>query len=136
VKIDIALQVGELSERVTVEAAATLLATQTPDRGLVIGASQVSDLPLNGRNFSQLISLEPGVVVGGQINGAITFNGLPYQGTTINIDGTDAANPDRPTTTNFGGQTTEPHQRGFHSGTRPQGVFSAELGRANAGASM
>ena len=135
VKIDITLQVGDVSERVTVEAAATLLATQTQDRGMVIGASQVADLPLNGRNFSQLISLEAGVVVGGQISGAITFNGLPYQGTTINIDGTDAANPDRPTTTNFGGQTTmnlisEDFIQEFKTS---QGVFSAETGRASAG---
>src|SRR5260370_11483722 len=134
-KIDVTLPLGEVSERVLVEAAATLLATQTSERGLVIGAGQVSDLPLNGRNFSQLISLEPGVVVGGQINGAITFSGLPYQGTTINIDGTDAANPDRPTTTNFGGQTamnliSEDFIQEFKT---TQGVYSAEIGRASAG---
>lgn len=134
-KIDLTLEVGAVTESVTVNAAATLLTTQSPERGQVIGASQVSNLPLNGRNFSQLISLEPGVVVGGQINGAITFNGLPYQGTTINIDGTDAANPDRPTTTNFGGQTTmnlisEDFIQEFKT---TQGVYSAEIGRASAG---
>src|SRR5438552_339982 len=42
-KIDVTLPLGEVSERVSVEAAATLLATQTSERGLVIGAGQVSD---------------------------------------------------------------------------------------------
>ena len=74
-KIDFRLQVGEVVESVTVNAGTSLLATQTSERGVVIGAGQVDNLPLNGRNFTQLISLEPGVVVGGQINGAITFNG-------------------------------------------------------------
>ena len=122
-------------ESVTVNAGTSLLATQTSERGVVIGAGQVDNLPLNGRNFTQLISLEPGVVVGGQINGAITFNGLPYQGTTINVDGTDAANPDRPTTSNFGGQNRMNivSQDFIQEFKTSQGVFSAETGRASAG---
>src|SRR6266850_792864 len=134
-KIDFHLQVGEVVESVTVNAGTSLLATQTSERGVVIGAGQVDNLPLNGRNFTQLISLEPGVVVGGQINGAITFNGLPYQGTTINVDGTDAANPDRPTTSNFGGQNRMNivSQDFIQEFKTSQGVFSAETGRASAG---
>ncbi|HUS05479.1 MAG TPA: TonB-dependent receptor [Bryobacteraceae bacterium] len=134
-KLDFSLHIGDVSDHITVEAAASLLATQTPERGVVIGSGQVDNLPLNGRNFSQLISLEPGVVVGGQINGAITFNGLPYQGVTINVDGTDAANPDRPTTSNFGGQTRMNiiSQDFIQEFKTTQGVFSAETGRASAG---
>ncbi len=135
IKIDLSLQVGEIAERITVTEAASLLSTQTPERGLVVGSNQVENLPLNGRNFVQLISLQPGVVVGGQIGGAITFNGLPYQGTTINIDGTDAANPDRPTATNFSGQTRMNliSQEFIQEFKTTQGVFSAEIGRAAAG---
>ncbi len=135
IKIDLTLEVGEVAERITVAEAAPLLSTQTTERGLVVGSNQVENLPLNGRNFVQLISLEPGVVVGGQINGAITFNGLPYQGTTINIDGTDAANPDRPTATNFSGQTRMNliSQEFIQEFKTTQGVFSAEIGRASAG---
>src|SRR5262245_830829 len=82
-KIDFRLEVGEVAERVEVNAAAPLLSTQTTERGVVIGAGQIDLLPLNGRGFAQLITLEPGVQVSGQIGGAVTFNGLPYQGTTI-----------------------------------------------------
>ncbi|MBI3682678.1 MAG: TonB-dependent receptor [Acidobacteria bacterium] len=135
VKLDLRLEVGNVAEQITVAEAAPLLATQTPARGVTIASNQVENLPLNGRNFVQLISLQPGVVVGGQINGAITFNGLPYQGTTINIDGTDAANPDRPTATNFGGQTRLNliSQEFIQEFKTTQGVFTAEIGRATGG---
>ena len=135
IKLDITLEVGEIAERVTVNEAAPLVVSQTAERGVTIASNQIANLPLNGRNITNLIALEPGVVVGGQINGAITFNGLPYQGTTINIDGTDAANPDRPTTTNFGGQTrmTLLSQDFVHEFKTTQGVYSADIGRATGG---
>jgi hypothetical protein len=98
VKIDFQLEVGEISDSVTVNAAAPLVATQSVDRGIVIQSNQVENLPLNARNFSNLIALQPGVVLGGQVAGAITFNGLPFEGSTINVDGTDVANPDWPRT--------------------------------------
>ena len=134
-KIDLTLQVGDVAESVTVTAAASLLNTQTVERGQVIGSNQVSNLPLNGRDIVQLISLQPGVVVGGQIKSTVTFNGLPYQGTTINIDGTDAANPDRPTAGNFSGQTRLNliSQEFIEEFKTTQGVFSAEIGRAAGG---
>ncbi len=133
VKIDLVLELGNVSERVTVTEETPLLATQTTARGVTIASNQVDNLPLNGRNFAQLISLQPGTVVGG--NGAITFNGLPYQGTTINIDGTDAANPDRPTASNFGAQTRLNliSQEFIQEFRTTQGVFSAETGRASGG---
>lgn len=135
IKLDITLEVGEIAERVTVNEAAPLVTSQTSERGITIASNQIDNLPLNGRNITNLIALEPGVVVGGQINGAITFNGLPYQATTINIDGTDAANPDRPTTTNFGGQTrmTLLSQDFVYEFKTTQGVYSADIGRASGG---
>ena len=135
VKLDLALEVGDLAERVNVTADAPLVTTQTSDRGIVIGSSEVENLPLNGRNFVQLISLQQGVIVGSMIGSSITFNGLPYNGTTINIDGTDAANPDRPTAGNFSGQTRLNliSQEFIHEFKTSQGVFSAEVGRATGG---
>ena len=134
-KIDLTLQVGDVADSVTVTAGASLLSTQTVERGQVINSNQVSNLPLNGRDIVQLISLQPGVVVGGQIKSTVTFNGLPYQGTTINIDGTDAANPDRPTVGNFSGQTRLNllSQEFIEEFKTTQGVFSAEIGRAASG---
>jgi hypothetical protein len=60
--IDFTLAVGSESQKVTVEAAAPQLETSSADLGVVIATKQVNDLPLNGRNFTQLLSLTPGVV--------------------------------------------------------------------------
>src|SRR5687767_15782625 len=111
--------------RVNITADAPLVTTQTSDRGIVIGSSEVENLPLNGRNFVQLISLQQGVIVSSMIGSSITFNGLPYNGTTINIDGTDAANPDRPTAGNYSGQTRLNliSQEFIHEFKTSQGVF-------------
>ena len=59
--LDVALQVGALQQTVTVEATGELLQQSTAEIGAVIAAKQVVDLPLNGRNFTQLLSLSPGV---------------------------------------------------------------------------
>jgi hypothetical protein len=59
--IDIALNVGSENQAITVEASAEQLQVSNADLGTVIGTRQVNDLPLNGRNFTQLLSLTPGV---------------------------------------------------------------------------
>jgi Carboxypeptidase regulatory-like domain len=55
------LKVGTLSTKVTVEAAPPVLNVTSANLGTVIGTRQVNDLPLNGRNFTQLLLLTPGV---------------------------------------------------------------------------
>ena len=59
--IDVALAAGAQSEVVTVEATSEQLQASTAELGTVIATKQVNDLPLNGRNFTQLLSLTPGV---------------------------------------------------------------------------
>src|SRR5258707_670475 len=59
--IDISLAPGATTEVVTVEASAEQLQSSTADLGTVIATKQVNDLPLNGRNFTQLLQLTPGV---------------------------------------------------------------------------
>src|SRR6266700_2058293 len=58
---DITLRVGSTQETVTVEASAVSLETANATLGTVIESKQVTDLPLNGRNFTQLLALTPGV---------------------------------------------------------------------------
>ncbi len=60
-EIDLALEVGLISETVTIAGTAPLLETQSSVLGTVIEEKQVQDLPLNGRNFVQLATLSPGV---------------------------------------------------------------------------
>jgi len=55
------LRVGSSVETITVEAAETGLQTSTSELGTVIDKRAVNDLPLNGRNFTQLLNLTPGV---------------------------------------------------------------------------
>jgi hypothetical protein len=59
--LDVALTVGSVQQTVTVEAAGELVQQSTAEVGAVVSAKQVVDLPLNGRNFTQLLSLSPGV---------------------------------------------------------------------------
>jgi hypothetical protein len=60
VAINLALQVGQISEVVLVTGAAPLLETETSELGQVVDQKRVSNLPLNGRNFAQLALLSPG----------------------------------------------------------------------------
>src|SRR5256884_2520494 len=58
---DFTLRVGSTQQSITVEGSAVNLETGNATLGTVIESKQVMDLPLNGRNFTQLLSLTPGV---------------------------------------------------------------------------
>lgn len=55
-----ALSVGSQSQQITVRANAAQLQTSTANLGTVINGASVDSLPLNGRNFTQLLTLTPG----------------------------------------------------------------------------
>src|SRR5215203_3748871 len=61
-RVDVQLAVGEISNQVTINAEAPLVQTETSERGSVISGRELTDLPLSGRNFTQLATLTPGVV--------------------------------------------------------------------------
>jgi hypothetical protein len=65
------LQVGSATQAVTVTAAAAQLETSTAELGSVIARKDVNNLPLNGRNFTELLTLTPGAspINNGQSNG-------------------------------------------------------------------
>ncbi len=62
-RLDVQLEVGEVTEGITVNADASLLRSETSGLGHVIDHRRVSDLPLNGRSFISLASLVPGVAL-------------------------------------------------------------------------
>jgi hypothetical protein len=72
VRIDISMQVGDVTQSVEVQADAALLQTETANLSQVVGARAVQELPLNGRNILNLIALAPGVVPQGSSEGSLT----------------------------------------------------------------
>jgi len=62
--VDLQLQVGATKDVVTVEAASAQIAYESHTIDGVITREKIQDLPLNGRSFLNLASLEPGVTVG------------------------------------------------------------------------
>ncbi len=64
VRIDFTLQVGQVTEVIEVAGGAPLLTTESATVGTVIENRRIVELPLNGRNFLQLVSLSPNVSFG------------------------------------------------------------------------
>ncbi len=60
--LKVALQLGATSQAVTVTGEVPLVETSTASLGTVIGEKETADLPLNGRQFVQLLQLAPGTV--------------------------------------------------------------------------
>src|ERR1700678_781694 len=60
--VDLVLQVGDVRQTVQVEAAPNAVSVTTDDVSGLVGERQVKELPLNGRSYDQLMTLNPGVV--------------------------------------------------------------------------
>jgi hypothetical protein len=105
---DFQLEVGDVTDTITVEAGSPIIDLQDSAIGEVVEGRQITELPLNGRNFTQLALLVPGVTRGqpngaatGSSNNAETFrfgqsggaslavNGLRPQANNFILDGID-----------------------------------------------
>lgn len=60
-RVDLALKLGAATDTVTVSGAASLLETDTSDRGETVPGNEAVALPLNGRAYADLAQLVPGV---------------------------------------------------------------------------
>src|SRR5262249_44367107 len=101
--LDVVLEVGAVSEVVTVESSAIAVETSTPTVSTLINGDQIRELSLNNRNWVQLVALAPGVsndlsdqvYVGttnpdGQANMInISVNGARSSQNTFTVDGAD-----------------------------------------------
>lgn len=101
--VEIALTAGNIAEVVTVEADRVSVELNTPTAGTTINGDQVREIPINNRNFVQLVALAPGVsndladqvYVGttnpdGQANTInISVNGARSSQNTFTVDGAD-----------------------------------------------
>ncbi len=86
---DFKLQVGSVSQEVTVTGGTPLLSTETTDLGNVISKTPLTQLPLNGRNFAQLGLLVPGTNGGatGEIRSTGSGNETQRNGAEIVANG-------------------------------------------------
>jgi hypothetical protein len=106
--VDVKLQVGTSTQSVTVTEGSPVIDAADSSLGSVIEGRQITELPLNGRNFTQLATLVPGVnrgiptgaATGTQNNtetfrysesggGSLSVNGLPPQANNFIFDGID-----------------------------------------------
>jgi hypothetical protein len=74
VRIDAALEVGDVKDTIEVTAETPLLQTDSSTVSSVVEAKNVQEMPLNGRNVMNLIALVPGVVPQGATAGTIASN--------------------------------------------------------------
>lgn len=79
--------IGQLSERVVVEAFTEQLQTESITLGRVTSGEQVKDLPLVTRNYTQIVSLNPGVAAEVNDAGAIGRGNLGLGGVPISSNG-------------------------------------------------
>jgi hypothetical protein len=135
-RIDFELQVGQISESVEVQSGATLISTENATVGTVIENKRIVELPLNGRNYLQLVSLAPNVSTGfstqgqagarqGGIRAAQTIS-VAGQRTNFNhytIDGVENTDP------NFNTFIVMPSVDALQEFKVQTGVYPAEFGR-------
>ncbi|MEQ1947766.1 MAG: TonB-dependent receptor [Bryobacteraceae bacterium] len=98
--VDFALSVGELTQSVTIEGAVTQVETTSAAISNLVSQTQIRDLPLNGRNYEQLILLAPGVQSVGSTSRTVFYgnsnsfsvSGSRPNGQAILMDNTDMQN--------------------------------------------
>ena len=100
------LQVGQLSETVTVQGGAQLVNTTNAEQRESISDFEVKELPLAHRNFTSVLMLSSGVDVSSTSDTRnLRINGVGKHGTGISVDGTDAnANPEGRGISDYGGR--------------------------------
>jgi hypothetical protein len=139
-RIDFDMSIGAVSENVEVSADSQVIQTETSSLGQVISSKQITDLPLNGRDYVQLATLTTGVVrtssgTNGNIGGSSTggqnsFVANGARGTLNNflLDGIDNNSNDN------GGLILRTSVDAIEEFKIQTNSFSAEFGRSGGAA--
>lgn len=96
-RVDVSLSVAEVAQEVTVRGDVPLIETESSQRGQLVSAGQAVELPLNGREYSQLVLLTTGTrqssIGTGSIStnreGSFNVNGLRSTFNNYLLDGLD-----------------------------------------------
>ena len=136
-RVDVKLQVGSQSESVTVSGAASQLETESTEDGVVIGPSEVQNLPLNGRAYADLMALAPGVRRNNLENQTVTsrdasynVNGQRSEFNNFLLDGLDN-NAYGTSNQGFSNQAIPPSPDAINEFRVETNNYSAEYGRAS-----
>jgi hypothetical protein len=136
-RVDLTLEVGAVSETVTVEGAATLLETDTSERGQLIRGDNIRALPVLNREYSSLALLATGVrqsALSSSREGSFNVNGLRSTFNNFLIDGVDN-NAYGTSNQGFSNQVMQPSPDAVSEFRVITNNMSAEYGRA-AGATV
>jgi hypothetical protein len=90
--LDLSLAVANVAEAVTVMADATVIDTTSAKIGVNVSPEELKSLPVNGRNFANLMTLATGATSDGNGGWAsVRFNGKSNQQNYLNYDGVDGS---------------------------------------------
>lgn len=140
-RVDLTMQVASVAESVTVTGEARLLETDTSARGHAISATQIVNLPLNGRSYADLALLSPGVrrstlnvtPDGGSLRDAsYNINGMRSALNNFIIDGVDN-NAYGTSNQGFSNQIVQVSPDAVQEFRIETTSFSAEYGRVGGG---
>ena len=128
--VELVLEIGAVSEEVTVTAEAPLLQTTDASQGQVIDNKKIVDLPLNGRNYLQLALLSSGtnVPAPGARFGGFSSGGLRTSHNNYLLDGMDN-NSNQHAGTGRQGQVISPSVDAIEEFKVQTNAYSAEFGR-------
>jgi Carboxypeptidase regulatory-like domain len=102
IRVDIRLEVGTVAERVTVSTNSVEVETQNTQMGEVISGTRMTSVPLNGRDFTDLLDLQPGVVPNAYSSQAPGLGDRVVGGDTQGVNsGTQSINGQRETANGF-----------------------------------
>ncbi|MGH9439092.1 MAG: carboxypeptidase-like regulatory domain-containing protein, partial [Terriglobia bacterium] len=88
--LDAVLSVGSTTQQVTVQAQTSQVESTSMQLGTTVTGKQIVNLPLNGRDWTELQQLEPGVVASSDRFGTYSTNGSETQQNSYLINGTDS----------------------------------------------
>ena len=136
-QVNAVLEVGQVSDSVNVEAAAPLLQTSDATVGTVIGNQQITNLPLNGRDYLQLAALSAGTIpstttVNGQQVG-ISIGGQAGTAAAFLLDGIDNNTQTIMPTHGDQKEVIKPSIDAIQEFKVVTNLYSAEYGRSSSG---
>src|SRR5713101_2245065 len=94
IQVDLKLQPGAMTETITVTEAVPMVETTNATLGGTLSNQTINDLPLNGRNYENLLQYRPGIVIfpGGGMNSEST-NGLRPEDNVFLLEGMNDDEP-------------------------------------------